>query len=99
MTLFFHKGNLWHKKRKRSIDVVKSEVVEGVRERFGYSKSEMSDLMGFAKQGSYTLYLKRGVFPSFRFYAAMDAIELSVMTHAHNIVKELAEIKSGLKIE
>lgn len=99
MALFFHSQNLRHKKRKRSLESVGCDVVEEAREKFGLSKGEMSDLMGFSRQSTYTSCLKRGAFPSFRFYAAIDAIELSAMKKAFNIAKELAEIKSGLKIE
>jgi len=96
MSQFFTESN-FRKKRRRN-DVVSAEVVENTRIKFGLKKGEFAMLMGISNN-QYNNCEKKGGFLSFRFYAAIDAIELSTIRKAHDIVKQLAEIKSGLKID
>ena len=94
---YFSTSN-FQKRRQRRRDVVSVEVVEEARRRFGLKKGEFASLMGISGT-QYFNCERKGGFLSFRFNAALEAIELSAMKKAFNIAKELAEIKSGLKIE
>lgn len=97
MSDYFTKSN-FQKRRNRRKDIVRPDVVNEFREKFGLKKYEMAELMGISGN-QYNNCEKKGGFLSFRFYAAVDAIELSAIKKAHDVVKHLAELKSGLKID
>ena len=84
-------------KSRRRKDVVSSEVVEEVRERFKLKKYEMAELMGL-NNSYYGMCLRRGVFLSFRFYGALDAIENAALNRAMRDVSSLHKLKSGLHL-
>lgn len=88
----------FQRKKFRRTDIVKPEIVEETRKKFGLNKSEFAELMGIGVN-HYKRCEDKGGFLSFRFYAAVDAIELSAIKKAHDVVKHLAEVKSGLKID
>lgn len=97
MSEFFTRSN-FHKRRNRRRDIVKPDVVNEFREKFGLKKYEMAELMGISGN-QYNNCEKKGGFLSFRFYAAVDAIELSAIKKSLDIVKQLAEVKSGINLD
>lgn len=94
-------NNIWDKdyfkKRKRRKEVISFDHVEEVREKFGYKKFEFADLMGISVS-HYHKCENKGLFPSFNFYAATDAIENVVYKKAFADIFYLHKIKTGLSL-
>lgn len=90
-------GGVKFRKRNRRKDVISVEDVEESRIRFGLNKTEFAELMGI-RVNQYIRCEKKGGFLAFRYYAALDAIELNIMRKSQESLKKLTEMRTGVKI-
>lgn len=95
MALYFDQRNFLYKKKRRA-DVVDAEVVESTRKRFGLKKGEFAELLGLSN-ARYSRCLNQNRFLSFRFDAALNAIENVAINKALKDVANLHKIKTNLR--